>query len=260
MADHSSDLAVSVSAVTADDPRPRIRAAARTDWRLGGRTVKRWREPLLAVAFGVLAVALLTAAILQWLRPESEVLATAIILIAMAGVCVWAFVRSRPAGLLRFRSVDLVYGLGAALLLRLVQGWIDVGLTGYASFPTHPVMGERPRVEAWMLGGLDVLVEPVVEEFFFRGVILVAVFTLLRRRFGPVAAAAAALLVSAASVALVHLVVPTTEPGGPWAVAALGIVCGLSVLLTGRIWAAVLAHVGFGALGTVLTFVGSAWG
>lgn len=244
-----------------DEPvasRPRSSRPARTDWRLGGRTTRRWREGLLAVALIALAVALATVTLLEvvWPSPQTALVSVVVLWVAFGGVAIYALVRSRPIGLLRFRAVDVLYAAGLALVLRIVQGWVETAEHGSAAFPSAPLVDGRPRLE-WVLTDAvgAVLIAPVVEEFFFRAVILVTVYGLLRRRFGELAAGVAAVLASAGLFVLTHALLQDMDLTAAISVLLLGLVCAAFVVLTGRIWAAVLLHVGFNATYVVLVAV-----
>src|SRR3546814_4786840 len=54
---------------------------------------------------------------------------------------VFAFARSRPRALLRFRPLDLLYGIALGILLRLTQGWIDALAGGTGAWPTYSSSG-----------------------------------------------------------------------------------------------------------------------
>ncbi|MDQ7878377.1 type II CAAX endopeptidase family protein [Microbacterium sp. QXD-8] len=223
---------------------------ARTDWRLGGRTVLRWREALLAVALVSLGAAVLLGSLVAavWDSPWAAASATAILWIGMLGPIVWAFTRSRPIGLLRLRAIDLLYGLVLGALLRTTQGWIE-GLDGNAA--TLPTLLQVDGSWAFSTVALDVVapvvVAPLVEEFFFRAVVLVALYTVLRRPFGKLTAGLVAALASTALFVLVHGISGDGDASGVVSLSLLGMVCALLVLLTGRIWGAVLVHAVYNA-------------
>ncbi|TQJ29694.1 hypothetical protein FBY39_0137 [Microbacterium sp. SLBN-146] len=236
-------------------PRRRRSRPARTDWRLGSRTLRQWREGLLAVALLALAVALGAATLIDmlWQSPQSGVVSLAVLWVAFGGVAIYALVRSRPVGLLRFRALDLLYAAGLALALRIIQGWVEAAEYGAAVFPSVPLVDGRPSPE-WVLTDAvgAVAIAPVVEEFFFRAVILVTVYGLLRRRFGELAAGIAAVLASTGLFVLTHALLRDMDLTAAVSVLLLGLVCGALVVLTGRIWGAVLVHVGFNATYLVL--------
>ncbi len=85
-------------------------------------------------------------------------------------------------------------------------------------------------------------VGPVLEESFFRAVVLVSVYQLLRRSIGPVAGACAALFTSAFGFMALHLLFAPLEVVDSVSLLVLGTLAGLLVLLTGRLWGAVILH------------------
>ncbi|MGA1827877.1 hypothetical protein [Microbacterium sp.] len=86
----------------------------RTDWRLGGRTVHPWRSQVLAVALLGVGLGMLLGTLVTVLVPSSGGLgATGVLWLGMLVPIVWAFARSRPAGLLRFRFSTCCGGSGS---------------------------------------------------------------------------------------------------------------------------------------------------
>ncbi|MFE5407262.1 CPBP family intramembrane glutamic endopeptidase [Microbacterium sp. NPDC056569] len=251
-------------ASTEDAPprRSRRRAhEARTDWRLGGRTVFRWREGLLAIALISLGASVLLGSLVAavWDSPWAAASATVIVWIGMLLPVAWAFTRSRPIGLLRVRALDVLYGLVLGALLRTTQGWIE-GLDG-----TPAVLPSVVRVDGSVpLSGVmfdvvaPVVVAPVVEEFFFRAVVLVSLYTVLRRPFGKLTAGLAAALGSTALFVVVHGISSVGDVSGVVSLSLLGLVCAVLVLLTGRIWGAVLVHLVYNASYVALAVLASA--
>lgn len=233
-------------------PRRSRRASheARTDWRLGGRTVYRWREGLLAIALISLGAGVLLGALVAavWDSPWAAASATVIVWIGMLLPIVWAFTRSRPIGLLRVRAIDVLYGVVLGALLRTTQGWLE-GIGGTpAEWPgLVQVDGSLPLSTLLLDVVAPIVVAPVVEELFFRGVLLVALYTVLRRPFGKVTAGLAAALASTALFVLVHGISAAGDVSGVVSLSLLGMVCALLVLLTGRIWGAVLVHAVYNA-------------
>lgn len=239
------------------------RRAGRTDWRLGGRTVRPWRELTLAWACFSLGVGVLLGFVIStmWASPWASFTATAVLWVSMLVPIAWAFGRSRPVGLLKFRPLDLLYGLMLGVALRIFQGVVSEMSGAGADFPTFVTFdGQLPAM--WWLtdAASSVLIAPVVEEFFFRAVILVALYSALRRPFGKLTAGLGAGLVSTALFIIVHTVAGSISADAAVSLAAVGATCALLVLLTGRIWGAVLVHIVFNAtffaLGLVGTFAG----
>lgn len=263
-------FAIAAPAALPTDPGPEPEApapreerrrsrTARTDWRLGGRTVRRWRESVLAVALIALAAAIAAATLVDafWTDPRAGAVSTAIVWVGLAIAVVYAFGRSRPVGLFRFRPLDLLYGVAFALVLRLVQGGIEASERGAALFPSVILVDGRTPLDWWVVdvaGGLAIA--PVLEELFFRGVVLVGVYSLLRRPFGALSAGIASVFTSSGLFVLLHALLPGTDLSGTLTLLLLGIVCASLVMLTGRIWGAVLVHVLYNA--TYLALVGVA--
>lgn len=257
-APHSSGRTEAIAGTDAPVQR-RSRRSARTDWRLGGRTVLTWREGLLAIALlglggGILAgTAALTAGI-------SPVIANLLIWLGMLVPIAVALVRSRPIGLLRFRAIDLLWGIGLGLLLRMVQGWA-AGATGApAPFPTL-VTVDGALADGWWFDDLlaPAVIAPLVETFFFAGLVLVALYTVLRRPLGVFVAGLASWLVSTALFVFAHVALGAGAVDEVVAIGALGAVAGMLVLLTGRIWGAVIVHIVFNLTGVALAVVGTLW-
>ncbi|MGZ0711688.1 CPBP family intramembrane glutamic endopeptidase (plasmid) [Coraliomargarita sp. W4R53] len=233
---------------------------ARTDWREGGRTVRRWRERTLAVAFISLGAGVLAAAAIETMIDASwtPLAATGLIMLGMAVPVVWAFTRSRPAGLLRFRAVDLLYAVVLGTMLRIASGWLEVALGGTGAFPSYTTVNGTFG-GSWMLTEVvaPAVVAPLVEEFFFRAVLLVSLYTVLRRPVGSAAAAITAVVVSSAVFMLVHTLTMDLPTATVLSIGMLGAVCSIVVMLTGRIWGAVLIHAVFNASYIALAIIGT---
>ena len=236
----------------------------RTDWRLGGQTVRAWREGLLAIALISLGVTLLAGTLIDtlWESPFAATAALAVVWIGMLVPVVWALTRSRPIGLLRVRWLDLLYGVALALLLRLVQGWLAVALSGVDSLPSVTLVDGRLPTSWWLSEGVaSIVIAAPLEEFFFRAVVLIALYSLMRRPFGKVTAGVVAGLASTAIFVAVHALTGVTLPVDQMvSLLLLGLTCAALVLLTGRIWGAVLVHAVYNATWVGLVVAGSAWG
>lgn len=252
MPDHSSDTTERAGAVRSR----RAHRARPTDWRLGGPTTQGWREGLLAVALMGLGLGMLAGIGAQQLGAPPAV-SQLLLWLGMLVAVVIGFARSRPAGLLRVRPVDVLWAIGLGLALRLAQGWIAAagGDTGLPALTT--VDGHLPGT--WWFDGLiaPVLLAPAIEELFFRAVVLIALYTMLRRPFGGLAAGTVALLVSTALFVAVHALGGTLEVADLTSLGALGLVCGLLVLLTGRLAPALGVHIIYNALGVALALIGT---
>lgn len=194
----------------------------------------------------------------MWRAPYAGLLSQVALWVGMLVPVIYAFMRGRPAGLLKFRPVDLLYAVTLGILLRLLQGWMtDAGSQPFPSATT--LDGSLPS--DWIVREFipSALIAPTVEEFFFRTVLLVSIYSVLRRAAGSFAAGFAAVLVSTATFILMHAVDGSLPVVEALTLGAVGLTCSLLVILTGRIWGAVLVHIvynatmlGLIALGTVL--------
>ena len=141
--------------------------------------------------------------------------------------------------------------------LRFAQGAIEGAGGTPAAWPsTFSLDGRLPSGFA-LEAALGSLVAPTLEELFFRGLVLVAAYTVFRRWSGRVAGGIAAAAVSTALFVIAHVLVQGGDASGILAIALVGVVASALVLGTGRVWAAVLAHVVFNATGFALVAVGT---
>lgn len=151
---------------------------------------------------------------------------------------------------LRFRPIDLLWGLAIGMLARVLASLIEIA--GFGRMGGGAVSFGVTVYDGWWLFGAvlaPVLLAPFLEEVFFRGLVLRAVA-------GNVAGSRAvslgiAIAVSGLVFALVHVVQATTVTE-TW-VAGLGtLVFGLAAAavaaVTGRLGGAIIAHVTFNAL------------
>lgn len=237
------------------------RRRRRTDWREGGSTVRTWREMLIAWSVLGLGAGVLAGYLIVTLQPTAAWAgwaATGLLWLGMLVPIVIALRRSRPAGLLRFRPSDVLLGLGFGAILRLCQGLIQQAVTGQAAFPGMVLVDGRLPISWWFTDALAAgVIGPVIEEFFFRVVLLVAIYTVLRRPAGHVVAGLAALLISSAVFVVVHLVDGSLGADAVLSIGLVGVVCAMLVLVTGRIWPAVLAHVVYNVAGVGLVLIGT---
>ncbi|MFF7681909.1 CPBP family intramembrane glutamic endopeptidase [Microbacterium sp. NPDC007973] len=232
--------------------RPRL-------WREGRSTTRRWDLGLLSWAVCALGAGLLAERAASALFPPetAEASARAMVWVALGVPVGVAFSRSRPRGLLRLRPVDVLYGIVFGVALRAMQGAV-AGIGGApAAWPsTFSSDGSLP--EAFLAEALaDTIGAAMVEEFFFRGVVLVCAYVLLRERSGRVPAAIAAVALSTALFVLAHQFAAGQDHLAPIALAAVGAVTGAFVVATGRIWPAVAVHMVFNATGYALVAAGT---
>lgn len=153
----------------------------------------------------------------------------------------------------RFRPIDLLWGLSVGLLTRVVASLLEIALYGRMA-PPGAILGTMVYDGWWLFGMLlaPVLIAPVVEEVFFRGLLLRAVRSAASVNGGGRSLSIGiAVVVSGAVFALVHVL----QAGSGAAVVVIGLstfVFGLAAAtvaaLTGRLGGAIIAHVTFNAL------------
>lgn len=249
-------------AVLADDPERtrRRRPSAPREWRVGGTSTQRWGWELVGWSVLLLGAGVLGSATLALFvgGEAGSILSRLALWVALAAAIVLAFARSRPRGLLRFRPIDLLWGLVLGVALRLVQGWLEIAAGGSGAWPVYPSLaGQLPS--GWWFDQLltGVVAAPVLEELFFRGVVLVAVYTAVRRIAGRGVAVATSAIASTGLFVLAHAVLGALTWDAVLSLGLLGLVASGLVLLTGRVWPAVLAHVVYNGTWIALATVGT---
>lgn len=179
---------------------------------------------------------------------------------SVSGSVLGSGVPARGLGLW-FRPIDLLWGLAVGLLARVVASLIEIA--GYGQMGSAgPTLGTVTTDAWWLFAALlaPVVFAPLIEELFFRGLLLRSVArTAAAAGASPRAALATAAMVSAAVFALVHIV--QVGPGtGAIVVGVSTFIFGLGAAAvaaaTGRIGGAVVAHVTFNALVVVPVILG----
>ncbi len=238
-------ISASVTGVAeSSEPRTRVRSVpAAPDWRLAG--APGWDLGMLALAVLACGVAVVGMAVLGG---GLAGMGSASILVGFAVFNAVALWRSRPRGLFRIRVGDVVVAVFVGCAIRVVEGWAQ----GSPRFPSYPLL-DGSLASTWWLDELvlPVVVAPVVEEFFFRAVIVVCVFGAIRPVLGARWASLLAVLVSCGLFVLMHL---EATPSGIIGVVLLGAICGTFVVTTGRIAPAIGTHAVYN-----LTYVALAW-
>ena len=163
---------------------------------------------------------------------------------------------------LRFRPVDLALGLGAGVLAKVIffaVASLAIMLTNHT--PETGNFQLSPSAVWIVLNGfvIAVLVAPIVEELFFRGLVLRAAHNRVLRRGGSQRrAVAVAVLASSLGFALLHLYQSTDVTllimlGG--GTLALGIINSLVTLATGRLGAAIVSHIFFNGSTVIMALI-----
>ncbi|UBQ03080.1 CPBP family intramembrane glutamic endopeptidase [Curtobacterium sp. TXMA1] len=157
-------------------------------------------------------------------------------------------------GRFRIDLGDLVVALGIVILTRVFDAVLALSFTGTSGLQPAPSLG-APDIGLLLVSAVGiVLVSPVLEELFFRGLFqrLLAVELTPRTRW-------LAVLVTAFLFALSHLFLgsATTSLGGVQVFLTtfvLGLLTGTLVAMTNRIGGAIVAHVLFNAVAVVATW------
>jgi len=158
---------------------------------------------------------------------------------------------SRDAGL-SIRWIDLGIGLLVGLITRfLVQGIAPV--TPEATLDGQHTMPAPAHLAVLIIGA--VLIAPLVEELFFRGILQRSVSGLVRG--GRAARITISVLVSTPLFVLLHL---STAAPASWGTVAVttgiaGLAFGLLAATTRRLGSSIVAHAVFNALGLVFLYV-----
>lgn len=161
---------------------------------------------------------------------------------------------SRDAGL-SIRWIDLGIGLLVGLIARfLVQGIAPVAPVAPEATLDGAVDVPQPAHLAVLVVGA-VLIAPVVEELFFRGILQRSVSGLVRG--GRAARIIVAVLASTPLFMLLHLAGAAPANWGTVAVttAVAGLAFGLLAATTRRLGSSIVAHAVFNALGLVFLYV-----
>lgn len=250
---------------TLEAQRVRRRRASDHMWLERGAN-RNWGWPLVAGGVGALALGLGVF----WFLTRS---ATSPVAWFTANVVLWAvllvpvlvaFRLSIPRQLFRFRWADVILGVSVGLMVRMLADVLLRSERGFLPWPTlADGTGQLPAL--WWLDSIvsSALAAPVVEELFFRAFLLVALYAVFCRITGsPAAAGVASALISAALFMLLHVV--TSDGGlstlGAIAMLVMGLAMAGLVLVTGRFWGALIAHLTFSGIWVTLALVGTAVG
>ena len=182
------------------------------------------------------------------------ILSYAVVWVPLLGACLFAcFVtgtRSLRADYgLRITALDVLFGLGAGLLLRAFASVVEIAFYGRMS-GLGVQFGDIVYDGWWVFGTLlaPILLAPFIEELFFRGLVQRTARRVSERIMPARLAVFVSIVVSAALFAVLHL----TESTNATAAAvlgistfALGLTSALIAALTGRIGGSIVAHMTF---------------
>lgn len=156
---------------------------------------------------------------------------------------------------IRFRWIDLLWGGAIGIFARSVASIISLAIYGATGLSGQPLIG---GIDGWFVFAAllaPVVIAPVIEELFFRGLLQGAI----ERRVGSSLSRGLTIAVAVGATSVVFMVVHligVTSPsdmivlGVPLVLFAVG--AGIARAYTGRIGAAVVAHVVFNGVAAVL--------
>lgn len=228
------------------------RRSLRGDWRAPQSSGLTLDLRVLAVVLLAGGAGILVAVLVRQSSGAPALLSLAVLWVGLLASIIFAFTTLRLPGLLHFRLSDIVWGAGTALLFRFALS--IASHTNADPFPSSASLGDGNAAQWVMNEALPAaLPGPLLEEMFFRGILLVIVFRLAHARAGTVAAGVAATLISAGGFVCLHAAFSPLLFEDALGLLALGAVCSILVLLTGRIWGAVVMHITYN--GTYLAAV-----
>jgi membrane protease YdiL (CAAX protease family) len=231
------------------------RGKRQADWRDRGRRLPGSSTRVLAAAFLGFGVGIVAGAALSRLVPDAPIASSLAVWVGLVLPIMYFFVRVNPVGLMRFRAVDVIWALGFSLLLRSLQ-WVSAA--GWTQpFPNLFAIDGSLLVNWWFILPAAGMVGPTIEEIFFRGVIVVTVFEAVRSRVGIVGASLTSILASAGGFILLHAAFDQLASADAFTLFALAAVCAALVIMTGRIWGAILIHVFYNGVYVLVLVVGT---
>lgn len=216
---------------------------------------------LVALAVGLTAQSVIADRLSSHLGSLGGFAANAALWVVLGLTVFLAYRTSKPKRLFSFSRNDLLIGIVMGLVLRFGVDALRWQSDGYLDWPTFADGAGNVPAWWWLDGVLaSAVFAPVVEEYFFRALLLVALYTAIRRFTGsPLASAVAATLVSTALFLLAHLVAGsfTMDSQHGIALVAVSVVASALVFLTGRFWSALVLHVTFNGTWVLLALVGT---
>jgi membrane protease YdiL (CAAX protease family) len=180
-----------VSIVSEPAPQP----SAPRDGLLPPQSV-RWGIPDAVIGLGIFVAIIVGSSFLgraSW-YPHSDALGTAIMVVFYAILTAYVVVVARRRGLgsltrdfgLELRWVDLLIGVGLAIVLRFVTVVIysiAIGVLRLPAAPTGNIDLPKNLVWAVIVGlGIASLIAPIIEELYFRGLLMRAIRNAVIRR------------------------------------------------------------------------------
>ncbi|WP_415853793.1 lysostaphin resistance A-like protein [Sinomonas sp. G460-2] len=158
----------------------------------------------------------------------------------------------------RVHPTDIFWGVGLACAARAADSYFRILLTGFTGLERQPTLGTTISGSTFVIGVVaPVIIAPLLEECFFRGLIQRTLTELLRPRRLFVRVCVA---VTSTSIvfAAVHVLLATRTPVEIVALMAgtfvFSLGAGIAAAATGRLGSSVIGHVVFNGLAVWLTW------
>ncbi len=207
------------------------------------------------------------AGAMLWLGAAAEAVALILLWLALASAIVWAVVKEARGDLIgslalrppraRALVIGIVIALVAGAALRAVSIGLDIAVHGEAEALAPLSLG--PAAWAWLVGFAGpIVIAPIVEEAFFRGVVQTSLQGLIGGRIWPSrrAGVVGSVVVTAVAFAAVHLA-SAVDLGDLVTIGVstllVGLVCGALRAGTGTIVPSMVAHAAFNASAIVIS-------
>ena len=219
----------------------------------------RWPRPDLVVATIALALAFALALVVNALgnTPSNQTLPSALgyLVFWLPLLAAAVLIRSRgwngPRPVRwRLKLIDLLWGIGVGLLLRMAASIAELAMRNTVIAPSFLLPAGVNGVDLATLAFVSLvaplLIAPLVEELFFRGTLLGSFVP----PGGKPTGAILAVVMSSLLFALPHAIASATISDGASrfiAAGILGLGAGALTVATGRIGAAIVAHITFNA-------------
>ncbi|MEI3865714.1 CPBP family glutamic-type intramembrane protease [Microbacterium sp. CCNWLW134] len=223
-----------------------------------------WRALLIA-AGGFAAAALLLfvvdatgpmwAGMPGWIAAVASIFAAnAPLIIAVAAAAAFTSLIgfARATGIRHWIWTDLLYGLFVGIVARAVVELVAPTLGGFGG-PLGGALTGDATIALAIAASAAVLISPIIEELYFRGLLVRALFDALSDA-GRIGASIVAVTTSTAAFVLLHVVAAGSLVPVGLIIGSLvvGVGCGVLTVVTGRLWAAIAAHVLYNASGLAL--------
>lgn len=223
-----------------------------------------WRALLVAAGgFGAAALLLFVvdatgpmwAGMPGWIAAVASIFAAnAPLIIAVVAAAAFTSIVgfARATGIRHWVWTDLLYGLFVGIVARAVVELLAPTLGGFGG-PLGGALSGDATLALAIAASAAVLISPIIEELYFRGLMVRALFDALSDA-GRVGASIVAVTTSTAAFVLLHVVAAGSLVPVGLIIGSLvvGVGCGVLTVVTGRLWAAIVAHVLYNASGLAL--------